>query len=466
MKIKYIYQLFISHISVIIIAFLVLSLTFSQYVERLVYENKAEELITYGKNILTEATYSMRNNSSVLDNYQRVLAGRNIQYRLFNENKLLQYPITGRISMSDEEWDSLRDGEIITISQDYKRFGTDGVTIVLIPYFYEGSFKGGIMLGSPISGTREMISEINHYLLYTVFIALTVTVILSFFFSKFHVNRIKRIQRATSSVAEGDYKVHLQSSNFDEIGELAEDFNKMVDKINQSMEEIQSLENRRRQFMADVSHELRTPLTTIRGVIEGLRTGLISEEDREKGINLVNMETKRLLRLVNENLDYEKIRSNQVVLNKVNINASEIFEIIREQLEILAEEKHNTIRVDAPEGLTIFADYDRLTQIIINLMKNSIQFTENGIISIRGKTGYKESIIEIEDTGTGIDPDEVEKIWQRFYKAEISRTNNSYGEFGLGLSIVKQLVTMHNGRIEVESQKETGTKFTIYLPDK
>ena len=107
------------------------------------------------------------------------------------------------------------------------------------------------------------------------------------------------------------------------------------------------------------------------------------------------------------------------------------------------------------------ADYDRLVQILINITKNSIQFTSDGTIWLRGRKDHNGTVIEVEDTGIGIDPNEVEKIWRRFYKAEISRTSNPYGAFGLGLSIVKQLVLLHNGEIDVESEKGKGTKFTI-----
>ena len=105
-----------------------------------------------------------------------------------------------------------------------------------------------------------------------------------------------------------------------------------------------------------------------------------------------------------------------------------------------------------------------MTQILINITKNSIQFTENGVISLHGYERGERTVIEISDTGIGIDPDDIEKIWSRFYKAILSRTTNPYGEFGLGLSIVKQLVMMHNGTIDVESVKGQGTKFTIILP--
>ena len=146
------------------------------------------------------------------------------------------------------------------------------------------------------------------------------------------------------------------------------------------------------------------------------------------------------------------------------IQASDVLEIIQDQLEPLAEEKNNQIKIDAEKGLFIFADYDRLTQIIINLTKNSIQFTNDGTIWLRAKAGYMETILEVEDTGIGIDPREIEDIWHRFYKADISRTTNPYGEFGLGLSIVKQLVSLHDGTIEVSSEKGKGTIFTIRMP--
>lgn len=216
--------------------------------------------------------------------------------------------------------------------------------------------------------------------------------------------------------------------------------------------------------MADVSHELRTPLTTIRGILEGLRNDMISESEKERGLQLASSETMRLIRLVNENLDYEKIRSNQVTLFKQGIQLKELLEIIQEQLEDTAAERNNRIIVEVKDDVIIHADYDRLTQVLINITKNSIQFTENGTIRLRGESMTGSTVIEIEDTGIGMDPEEIEQIWNRFYKAIDSRTTNPLGEFGLGLSIVKQLVTLHGGSISVDSVKGAGTKFRIQLP--
>jgi signal transduction histidine kinase len=466
MKVKYIYQQFISHISIIIVAFLILSLVFTQYVETLVYKNKTEELISYGENILRDLDRGSERPDQVINQYARVLFGRDIQFSVFDKNIQLLNPIRWRgpaIELTENELSQLSKGTPIVKNFDLERYDR-AVTLVVLPYVDRGNFIGGILLTSPISGTREMITEINKYLFYTMLIALAVSFLLSWMLARIHVNRIKKLQEATSVVSAGDYTVKVPSSDFDEIGELANDFNSMVSKLNESKSEIENLENRRRQFMSDVSHELRTPLTTISGIIEGLRNNMIPEAEKERGINLVSKETKRLIRLVNENLDYDKIRSNQVQLFKEDIELIEVLEIIQDQLGLQAEERNNQIEIEAEESAMVHADYDRLVQILINITKNSIQFTENGTIWLRGRMDGTNTVIEIQDTGIGIEPAEIEKIWHRFYKADISRTSNPFGEFGLGLSIVKQLVQMHEGKITVESEHGKGTKFVILLP--
>ncbi|MGG5254193.1 ATP-binding protein [Neobacillus sp. SM06] len=468
MKFKYIYQQFFSHMSIILVAFLLLSILFAHYVENLVYENKAKELIAYGKAILKDVGQNPDRSDQIINEYSSVLAGREISFSIFDqEGKLYLVSKHGPTTeLSETEWTELTEGQTVIVNRDFKRFGQEGVSFVALPYVSNGRFGGGILLTSPISGSSEMISQINKYLFFTILIALGVSFLLSLVLSRIHVHRIKRLREATSLVSSGDYTVNVPSSTFDEIGELANDFNHMVDKLKRSMEEIESLENRRRQFMADVSHEMRTPLTTISGVIEGLKNDMIPEEDKERGLQLVSQEAKRLIRLVNENLDYDKIRSNQIQLFKEEIQLLEVLEIIQEQLEIQAGEKNNTIIVDAAPEVMIIADYDRLVQILINIAKNSIQFTTNGTIWLRGFMDQSDTIIEIEDTGIGIEAQDVENIWRRFYKADISRTSNPYGEFGLGLSIVKQLVLLHDGEITVESEKGKGTKFFIRFPYK
>ena len=462
-RIKYFYQLIASHMSILLIAFLILSILFVRYVDDFAYDEKAEELEHYGEQIIAELERARPGTN--LQAYVSILEAQNISFIVFDQQSRILYPVSGSfppVELTQEEWNVIEQGETLVVNRDVERFELT-VTFVAMPYFENNQLAGGVLLASPVSGVSEMIAELNKTLITTILIAFAIALLFSLWLSKMHVSRIQRMRKATSMISEGHYDVNLPESNFDEFGDLAHDFNKMAAKLQQSNEEIDRLENRRRQFMADVSHEMRTPLTTIAGIIEGLRNNMIEEGQREKGIRLASEETKRLMRLVNENLDYEKIRSNQVVLTKEEIEADELLEIIQEQLYLQAREKGDLIVVNTQPGEVIYGDMDRLIQILMNITKNAIQFTENGTISLSTFSEDDHMVITVEDTGAGIDVKEIDMIWRRFYKADLSRGS---GQFGLGLSIVKQLVTLHDGEVHVESEKGQGTKFTIRLPHK
>ncbi|WP_238323733.1 sensor histidine kinase [Planococcus donghaensis] len=462
-RIKYFYQLIASHMSILLIAFLVLSILFVRFVDDFAYAEKAEELEKYGGQIIQELERARPGTN--LQSYVSILKAQNISFIVFDQQSRIMYPVSGSfppVELTPEEWNVIERGETLTVNRDVERFELS-VTFVAMPYFENEQLAGGVLLAAPVSGVSEMIAELNKTLVTAVLIALAIALLLSLGLSKMHVSRIKRMRKATSMISEGHYDVNLPESNFDEFGDLAHDFNKMAAKLQQSNEEIDRLENRRRQFMADVSHEMRTPLTTIAGIMEGLRNNMIEENQREKGIRLASEETKRLIRLVNENLDYEKIRSNQVTLTKEEIEADELLEIIKEQLYLQAKEKGNQIVIQTNPGDVIYGDMDRLIQILMNIVKNAIQFTEKGVITISTHREAKQMKVTVEDNGEGIDVEEIDLVWRRFYKADLSRGS---GQFGLGLSIVKQLVSLHEGEIQVESEKGQGTKFIILLPHK
>ncbi|WP_262499754.1 sensor histidine kinase [Planococcus sp. ANT_H30] len=462
-RIKYFYQLIASHMSILLIAFLILSVLFVRYVDDFAYNEKAQELENYGEQIIDELGHKRPGTN--LQSYVSILKAQNISFIVFDQQSRILYPVSGSfppVELTPKEWNVIEQGETLIVNRDVERFDFT-VTFVAMPYFENDQLAGGVLLASPVSGVSEMIAELNKTLTTAILIAFAIALLFSLWLSKMHVSRIQRMQKATSMISEGHYDVNLPESNFDEFGDLAHDFNKMAAKLQQSNEEIDRLENRRRQFMADVSHEMRTPLTTIAGIMEGLRNNMIEESQREKGIRLASEETKRLMRLVNENLDYEKIRSNQVVLTKEEIDADELLEIIQEQLYQQAKDKGNTIVIHTNPGDIIYGDMDRLIQILMNIVKNAIQFTEGGTIFLTTHSEPDHMSIIVEDNGAGIDVEEIDLIWRRFYKADLSRGS---GQFGLGLSIVKQLVTLHDGEIDVESKKEQGTKFIIRLPHK
>ncbi|EAC3357342.1 HAMP domain-containing histidine kinase [Listeria monocytogenes] len=469
MKFKYAYQLFFTQFIILLIACIMIGLLVSHSLKDYFYQSQVDDLTSYGETISMDLRHSPQDATvQVLNTYQRTLDVKKIHYTIKNANDKTIYPtqmdqpLPKDFSISSEDKKKLESGETVSKKID-NRFNRE-MTIVYVPIMDGDKFVGSIVLNSPISGTEQVIGTINRYMFYTILLSITVALILSAILSKLQVNRINKLRAATKDVIQGNYKARLKENNFDEIGALAIDFNKMTQTLEISQEEIERQEKRRRQFIADVSHEMRTPLTTISGLTEGLVNDIIPKSETDRCIALIDTEARRLTKLVNENLDYEKIRSNKIKLHKTRFNGKEFLELIKEQLDYVASEKGNKITVAVDKDMAIYADYDRLTQVFINIVKNSVQFTENGQITLTGTQDYKESVLTITDTGIGMNTEELEQIWERFYKADMSRTNTAFGESGIGLSIVKQLIEYHDGTITVTSEPNKGTSFTIRLP--
>ena len=313
---------------------------------------------------------------------------------------------------------------------------------------------------------EEQVTLSQNHIIVSFIIATIVGIVMSAFYAMFQTRKIKKLQQATREIASGNYEVMVDTGSADEFGDLARDFDAMSESLRQSQEEIKRQENLRRQFMMDAAHEMRTPLTTMSGLLEGLQYDMIPEAQRGRSLELISKETKRLTRLVNENLDYEKIRSRQIILRKQLIKGEPLLKQIKEQLSGKAEQKNNHILVRASNDLVIWADYDRLVQILINLVTNAIQFSENSEIVLTGEMAKEYVVLTVIDSGIGIDTEQIESIWERFYKVDVSRKNTTFGESGIGLAVVHSLVEAHEGSIEVESELGKGSTFTIKLPHK
>ena len=167
---------------------------------------------------------------------------------------------------------------------------------------------------------------------------------------------------------------------------------------------------------------------------------MVPESRRGRSLELISSETQRLIRLVNENLDYEKIRSNQIVLVQHRFAAIGAIQTVVEQIRELAKVKNNILRChECDTDFSVYADYDRFVQILVNITKNANQFTDNGEILVKAWNEGKKRLSRFLDTGIGTDESEIKEIWERFYKADVSRKSTKYGESGLGLAIVKSL---------------------------
>lgn len=228
---------------------------------------------------------------------------------------------------------------------------------------------------------------------------------------------------------------------------------------------IRNLERMRKDFVANVSHELRTPLTSISGFVETLKLKELDEKNKAKALDIIEIEVDRLKRLINELLNLSKIESIKEVKQLTEINIEDtIYEVLR-LLEPQIKHKNISIEIKIDDNLNdINGEKDLFRQIIINLIENSVRYNNPyGKIDIVTKN-YEDGIrLVIEDDGIGIPEEDIPWIFERFYRVDKSRSNNIEGT-GLGLSIVNHIVSYFDGTIDVESELEKGSKFTITLP--
>jgi len=466
MRLNYFYQQMLAFFAVVTIVLIILGFSFLQFARNTAYQNTETQLFGYAEALIDENLQMDK-----LENGQTILKNQGVSIFVFDSTDSMIYPSTTEkyvSGISEEDLKILKNGEPISLTQRNTDFFGNQINTAIVyqPFFTQstGDFYGFIAVSAPISTIESNLKDIRNNLFSAFIFSIVGATIASYFFAKFQVKRINRIRSATHKVSKGDFDVQLENKEMDEFDDLAADFNTMVDSLKSSQEEIERQENRRRQFMADAAHEMRTPLTTINGLLEGIEHDMIPENQKQRSLQLMQNETRRLIRLVNENLDYEKIRSNQIVLQKQTFNAYEALEMIVEQLKGKARDSGDELVLECPTELMIYADYDRFSQIIVNIIQNAIQFTTNGKISIIGYYAENESIIKIKDSGIGMTAEEVKNIWERYYKADISRKNTKYGESGLGLAIVQQLVNLHGARVEVESIPGEGTTFTLSFP--
>ncbi len=228
---------------------------------------------------------------------------------------------------------------------------------------------------------------------------------------------------------------------------------------------IRRLESMRSDFVANVSHELRTPLASIRGFAETLKLGALHDpESAAAFLQIILDESDRLNRLVNDLLDLSKIESNRLPLKYESINVSSLITEIAQLLDRELAQKRLKLQLLGEHHLQVEADHDRLRQIIINLLHNSIQYTpEGGSVNVSWTTNAEHLSVSVKDSGIGIPKEDVPHVFERFFRVDRARNRQSGGT-GLGLSITKHLIEMHKGTISAESELGHGSTFIFTIP--
>lgn len=263
------------------------------------------------------------------------------------------------------------------------------------------------------------------------------------------------MKEATIKMSNGSYRQKVLVKGNDEIAQLGQ-------SIQALGEQLQYYEDSRNEFLAAVSHEIRTPLTYIKGYSDVLSKGIIkSREEQEEYLKIINKETNRLNFLVNDLFEMSKLRTGKFELNKEWVKINDIIEKVIDSLNPAAEKKGLELKGGLQPDLPLFqVDVQRLQQAIYNLVENGIKYTHYGGITVHSFLKKEYIVIDIIDTGIGIPKQELDKIWDRFYRVDQSRTRKTGGT-GLGLYVAKQIIETHGGHITVKSKENEGTVFTI-----
>jgi signal transduction histidine kinase len=283
------------------------------------------------------------------------------------------------------------------------------------------------------------------------------------------INPIIKLTKQVQRVEEGNYDGNIEVKSKDEIGILIKEFMQMKDKIkeqietiNSEKEKVEKLEKVRREFFNNVTHELKTPLTTIMGYAQIIKENGFSDRDFfEKGISYIIDESKRLNNMVVEILDLSTLSSRDAAYNFEKLDISRLVSSTCDEMGIKGKKYNIDLRCSAEQGLFVKGDIDKIKEVLVNLIDNSIKYgSVNSVINVDAYSEGKNIYIKVRDKGKGIPEEHLHNLFEPFYRVS-KRDSREKGSAGLGLSIVKNIVEKHNGTIVINSRVNEGTEVII-----
>lgn len=320
--------------------------------------------------------------------------------------------------------------------------------------------------------TREQLNYLENRLLY--FAGLTIlTLVLTFLGLQMFIHRsvirpIQSLSRKMVDFLNDRYTYQFSVPSMDEIGHMQQTFNSLAQRVIQNMEQLKTLDQAKSEFLSIASHELRTPLTSIKGSLSLMRSGVVGQMNAmaENLLTIAENETDRLIRLINDILDLAKIEARKLPLSQDWHSFNKLVETSLQSLQGLAQQADVTLVAEAMPVVDVYMDDDRIQQVLTNLMSNAIKFSPQGKqVIVRCEVNDRsELVVEVQDQGRGIDPQDQEAIFQKFRQATNAKNPLVKGT-GLGLAIARALVEQHGGKIAVRSNPGEGSVFYFTLPE-
>ena len=323
-----------------------------------------------------------------------------------------------------------------------------------------GERSGALVMIVSVQDTVDSLTSMRDRMLGIFGIALAVVLIMAGVISRVVTRPVAELSAGIERMSEGDYSRRVHVPGKGEMAQLAAAFNQMSQQVH-------NLDEARNQFVSNASHELKTPLATMKILVESM----IYQDDmpgelRQEFLTDINKEIARLSSVVGDLLTLVHIDSHKLRLRReMMVFADTVRETVK-RLEPLAKKRGQTITVEIADACEMFADPGKLAQVCYNIIENGIKYTpDGGKITVKLRRMGRDAVLEISDTGVGIPAEDVEHVFDRFYRVDKARSRDTGGT-GLGLSIVQQIIRLHAGSVTVQSEQGKGTTFTVQLPVK
>lgn len=358
--------------------------------------------------------------------------------------------------------------------------GQEAISVVM-PYIEEwGRHRLSVRYVGSFAALGDLTRSSLRQVLITGLLFVLLGSFLAYIMARSITDPISQLTVAARDIGSGKLDREVSVTTDDEIGTLADNFNTMArqlkdnlealsesyDKLSQANAELMELDRLKSNFIANVSHELKTPLTTISGYADYLameKLGPLTDTQR-KGIEVMRRNIKRLTRQIKDLLDFITIESGHFSVELKAFDIRALLDEIAVNYQAELDKKKLKIMVEAPERLEVVGDRERIFQVVDNLVMNALKFTSQGYIKLTAKPATDDLVlIEVSDTGVGIHPESVPRIFERFHQLDGSSTRK-YGGVGLGLAIVKSILDAHQSSIEVKSAPGQGSQFAFTLP--
>ena len=359
-------------------------------------------------------------------------------------------------SLSFDSWYEIKDSNEIRYSTSLIR---------------DGKIENIVIFTIPKEDILAIRNDINYKLIYT-FISFCIFSVIIFIVYKIYsiiskdvLKPIKSMHKSAREILKGNYLEYVNYDYHGEIGEFSHDFEAMRDSLVVAREKEENIKRAEKELLACISHDLKTPIANISGYCEGIIDGVVKEEkDIKRYIGIILKKSRVLNKLLDDILELSKAEINQMTINKKEVYSKEFFEELLEEvsMDVAASGKQFILKTEIP-NIIINLDEEKITQVINNIISNAVKYTnDDGIIAMSFKRLTDGLEIICEDNGIGIGQEELKLVFNKFYRSDKHRNQNIPGS-GLGLSIAKYIVEMHNGNIELFSEKTIGTTVIIKI---